>query len=202
MYAVKIYYTNTDGDNELEVELVHNKREALRTKEAYERSSYGLGKIVPDLSYLNKIEIEKQSNFNYKWLLCSMLIVLIPVLIIKVFFGDIQKKSEVENRQVHDQSNYITQEMKLEDGKEYEITVISSLYVRSSCAMPSKYPGYHDYCLLIVEYDNAQRYLRVELTGKKKYTSALNIQKMKAGERYIIYEKDEIVCVKSSITRD
>ena len=202
MYAVKIYYTDTDGDNELEVELVHNKREALRTKEAYERNSYGLRKVVPDLSYLNKIEIEKQSNFNYKWLLCSMLIVLIPVLIIKVFFGDIQKKSEVENRQVHDQSNYITQEMKLEDGKKYEITVISSLCVRSSCAMPSRYPGYHDYCLLIVEYDNAQRYLRVELTGKKKYASALNIQKMKAGERYIIYEKDEIVCVKSSITPD
>jgi len=66
MYAVKIYYTDTDGDNELEVELVHNKREALRTKEAYERSSYGLRKVVPDLSYLNKIEIEKQSNFNYK----------------------------------------------------------------------------------------------------------------------------------------
>ena len=197
MYAVKIYYTDTDGDNELEVELVHNKREALRTKEAYERSSYGLRKVVPDLSYLNKIEIEKQSNFNYKWLLCSILIVLIPVLIIKVFFGDIQKKSEVENRQVHDQSNYITQEMKLEDGKEYEITVISSLCVRSF-----RYSGYHDYCLLIVEYDNAQRYLRVELTGKKKYTSALNIQKMKAGERYIIYEKDEIVCVKSSITPD
>lgn len=182
MYAVKIYYTDTDGDNELEVELVHNKREALRTKETYEHSSYGLREVVPDLSYLNKIEIEKQSNFNYKWLLYSMLIVLIPVLIIQVFFGDIQKKSEVENRQVHDQSNYITQEMKLEDGKEYEITVISSLCVRSS--------GYHDDCLLIVEYDNAQRYLRVMLTGKKKYTSALNIQKMKAGEKYIIYEKD------------
>ena len=58
--------------------------------------------VLPNLSYLNKIEIEKQSNFNYKWLLCSMLIVLIPVLIIKVFFGDIQKKSEAENRQVHD----------------------------------------------------------------------------------------------------
>ena len=54
--------------------------------------------------------------------------------------------------------------MKLEDGKEYEITVISSLCVRLS--------GFHDDCLLIVEYDNAQRYLRVELTGKKKYTSA------------------------------
>ena len=200
MYAVKIYYTDTDGDNKLEVELVHNKREALRTKEAYERSSYGLRKVVPDLRYLNKIEIEKQSNFNYKWLLCSILIVLIPVLIIKVFFGDIQKKSEVENRQVHDQSNYITQEMKLEDGKEYEITVISSLCVRSSGYVGS--PGYRDDCLLIVEYDNAQRYLRVELTGKKKYASALNIQKMKAGERYIIYEKDGIVCVKSSITPD
>lgn len=188
MYAVKIYYTDTDGNNELEVELAYNKREALQTKEAYERNSYELREVLPNLSYLNKIEIEKQSNFNYKWLLCSMLIVLIPVLIIKVFFGDIQKKSEAENRQVHDQSNYITQEMKLEDGKEYEITVISSLCVRLS--------GYHDDCLLIVEYDNAQRYLRVELTGKKKYTSALNIQKMKAGERYIIYEKDKIIYVK------
>ena len=67
MYAVKIYYTDTDGDNELEVELVHNKREALRTKETYEHSSYGLREVVPDLSYLNKIEIEKQSNFNYKF---------------------------------------------------------------------------------------------------------------------------------------
>lgn len=177
-----------DGDNDLEVELARNKKEALRTKEAYERSSYKLREVVPELSYLNKIEIEKQSNFNYKWLLCSMLIVLIPVLIIKVFFGDIQKKSEAENCQVHDQSNYITQEMKLEDGKEYEITVISSLCVRLS--------GYHDDCLLIVEYNNAQRYLRVELLGKKEYTSALNIQKMKAGERYIIYEKDKIIYVK------
>ena len=176
MYAVKIYYTDTDGNNELEVELAYNKREALQTKEAYERSSYGLREVLPNLSYLNKIEIEKQS------------IVLIPVLIIKIFFGDIQKKSEAENRQVHDQSNYITQEMKLEDGKEYEITVISSLCIRLS--------GFHDDCLLIVEYDNAQRYLRVELTGKKKYTSALNIQKMKAGERYIIYEKDKVIYVK------
>ena len=56
---------------------------------------------------------------------------------------------------------------------------------------------FHDDCLLIVEYDNAQRYLRVKLTGKKKYTSALNIQKMKTGERYIIYEKDKVIYVTS-----
>ena len=160
----------------------------MQTKEAYERNSYELREVLPNLSYLNKIEIEKQSNFNYKWLLCSMLIVLIPVLIIKVFFGDIQKKSEAENRQVHDQSNYITQEMKLEDGKEYEVTVVSSLCV-------STYRKYND-CFLIVEYDNSQRYLRVELSGEKGYESALNIQKMNASEKYTIYKENGIIYVK------
>ena len=188
MYAVKIYYTDTDGNNELEVELVHNKEEALRTKAAYECSASKLKGIITDINYLDKIEIEKQSNFNYKWLLCSMLIVLIPVLIIKAFFGDIQKKSEDEMRQADDQSNYITQEMKLEDGKEYEVTVVSSLCV-------STYRKYND-CFLIVEYDNSQRYLRVELSGEKGYESALNIQKMNASEKYTIYKENGIIYVK------